>query len=769
MNLNILLGCGGTLFATVVAPGTIMNVFFKNQLGASSAMLGLLVAVTQLASVLNLLSIIVFGRLRQVKPFWVAVTTIHRILGFVPAAVALAVARGGNRIIGAQAILLALAVSWLFANLGTSGWWRWMADVIPEDIRATFFGRRSAVLNAVTMIWFLIATVALDFFKNGNIFWAYCVLFFIGGIGGVVESVFYLFIPEPLPKTPRARFRWSHLIEPLKDTNFLRFSFSVAIWLFSTNILSPFIAPYITASDGVGAPIIWLGIMMIITQVCYVATSTSWGMIMDRIGRKPVVLLGSLYPLSWVIYYFITSGNYFWILPITAFIQGVLSPAILDGSGQLMLTLTPEKSRTGYVAWYALIAGVVPSVGALLGGSLDDALSGFHVIIAGRFPVGGFQVVILLCFALSILSSFILSRIREGKEKPVGFLLSVLMTPQIFRTFFTISVLGRGETSTKVARVLRSVEKGSGAIAVTDIIKRLDDPDDEVREEAARALGRIGAREAVEPLVRHLRDAHSTIRIYAARALGRIADPRAVPWLIECLDGSSEELVEACCQALGRIGTPDALRPLLRLLGSERTPRVIVAASDAMSRLGEFEAALEILPRMHKTENPVLQRQFAIALGNLLGRPGEFYALLTGDANARSVALERLQQEAQRKLQSLVALAAKHRGPADARDALHVSCRKLREAIVAADYGALIRELHATLLNVNRLLAGRDFSEDEALGFAFMHNAKLGLGLWFASEVQSRLEPLRGTDLLETDAMLAMYFLSAYTDSTEDE
>jgi hypothetical protein len=110
-----------------------------------------------------------------------------------------------------------------------------------------------------------------------------------------------------------------------------------------------------------------------------------------------------------------------------------------------MLTLTPRNSRTAYVAWYVIIAGVVTSFGALLGGGLQDALQGLHARIADRIPVGGFQVVVLLCFGVSVASSVILSRIREGREKPVGFLLSALMTPQIFRTFLTINVLGRGE------------------------------------------------------------------------------------------------------------------------------------------------------------------------------------------------------------------------------------------------------------------------------------------------------------------------------------
>ncbi len=47
MNLNIILGCGGVFWGVVIAPGAIMNVFFKNQLGASSGALGLLVAVVQ--------------------------------------------------------------------------------------------------------------------------------------------------------------------------------------------------------------------------------------------------------------------------------------------------------------------------------------------------------------------------------------------------------------------------------------------------------------------------------------------------------------------------------------------------------------------------------------------------------------------------------------------------------------------------------------------------------------------------------------------------
>ncbi len=341
--------------------------------------------------------------------------------------------------------------------------------------------------------------------------------------------------------------------------------------------------------------------MTVLAQLAYVATSTSWGMLMDRFGRKPVVLLGSLYPLVWIGYFFLSPGNFMILLPITALLQGLLSPAFTDGSGQMMLTLTRQANRTAYVAWYSAIAGIVPAAGALIGGLLDDAFEELHLVVAGVVPVGGFQIVTLLCFLLCIVSFLILSRIREGLEKPMGFVLARIMTPNVFRTFLSINVLGRGEPRKKVARALRTMEGLSGAIAVSDIIKRLDDPDGEVREEEAHALGRIGSTDAVEPLIGHLRDQHSPIRPQAARALGRIGDPRAVQSLIECLG------------------------------------------------------------------------------------------------------------------------------------------------------------------------AGRALPAEEALAFAFLHSARLGLGLWFTSEITAGLERLRGTAALEIDALLAAYFLAAYAEPPDGE
>ena len=165
------------------------------------------------------------------------------------------------------------------------------------------------------------------------------------------------------------------------------------------------------------------------------------------------------------------------------------------------------------------------------------------------------------------------------------------------------------------------------------------------------------------------------------------------------------------------------MKPLLRLLGEERTQRVIVAASDAVSRLGSFEAALEILPRMHAAATRCIK---AARRGNGQS-PGTTRAssipIVTGDPSARGMALERLQQDAQRVLSRIAAAARTMSGERRVFAAMLPGIGNgLRAAVEAGDHVALIEELYSALLTMCRMYAGRAIEEEEAHGFAFMHS-----------------------------------------------
>ena len=131
--------------------------------------------------------------------------------------------------------------------------------------------------------------------------------------------------------------------------------------------------------------------------------------------------------------------------------------------------------------------------------------------------------------------------------------------------------------------------------------------------------------------------------------------------------------------------------------------------------------------------------------------------------------MEKLRQDAGKNLLALLRSRFSRSSDRALRDALVGAGRRLRAAAAAEDHAPLLEQVHDLLISLCRFLAGRRFTEEEALGFAFMHSPALGLGVWFASEVKARLPSLRGTDLLEIDALLGMYFLSSYRETGEEE
>ena len=96
------------------------------------------------------------------------------------------------------------------------------------------------------------------------------------------------------------------------------------------------------------------------------------------------------------------------------------------------------------------------------------------------------------------------------------------------------------------------------------IISLLKDENDEVRGNAAQALGSIGDDKAIEPLKEALKDESKYVRGSAADALGRIGDAKAIEPLIEALKDESERVRGCAADALGLIGDAKALIEALK-------------------------------------------------------------------------------------------------------------------------------------------------------------------------------------------------------------
>jgi HEAT repeat protein len=213
-----------------------------------------------------------------------------------------------------------------------------------------------------------------------------------------------------------------------------------------------------------------------------------------------------------------------------------------------------------------------------------------------------------------------------------------------------------------------------GPPAVDPLIAALKDPCEPVRQPAARALGLIGDKRALQPLVEVLRNEKrppeptadssyggyvpTPIMIAAAGALGALAgghadillpfltdkapqvregialalgetkDAKAVPSLIGLLKDKDERVRAAATAALGRLEDPRAFEPLVALLWNERrgptdygqlawamaTLRPLVRDATAMALAGTCGENLGPLLATLKDKNPDVREAAAFAL-----------------------------------------------------------------------------------------------------------------------------------------------------------
>jgi HEAT repeat protein len=141
--------------------------------------------------------------------------------------------------------------------------------------------------------------------------------------------------------------------------------------------------------------------------------------------------------------------------------------------------------------------------------------------------------------------------------------------------------------------------------AVDPLIGLLRDDDRFVKGRAAYALGKIGG-PAVDPLICALREGDGSLRWGAAIALGGIGDPRAIGPLIHALTDKYENVRAEAASALGVIGW-DSVGPLIEVL-KFATPEMRREIVEVLAELGNSDAIeplMQLLENAREDERAV--------------------------------------------------------------------------------------------------------------------------------------------------------------------
>ncbi len=140
-----------------------------------------------------------------------------------------------------------------------------------------------------------------------------------------------------------------------------------------------------------------------------------------------------------------------------------------------------------------------------------------------------------------------------------------------------------------------------------------------VREAALLGLAEAGGREIARPAMPALKDESVTVRTAAARAVAAGGDPGSSTVLIRRLDQEPDEGVQAeLLRAIGRLGAKEALEVLAHYaepggMMSRRSPTVRAAAVDALRHITRPEAR-GLLELYSKDKEPAVRKAAEAAL-----------------------------------------------------------------------------------------------------------------------------------------------------------
>ena len=776
---------------------------FMEALGASGVLIGSAMTMLQLSLVMQVPGAFFASRLAARKRFWAAVVLLSRALWFVP--VIFLVMMPNRPATIATAMIWLAAISAMLGQSVSALWYSWMADLVPDRMRGRFWGIRQSWTMIAFLLGMGVAGYVLDAFPSphqaaGGSWTAYIFLFSVGAALGCIDIIIHLWVPEPKGHPePKSVNWWSRLIEPMRNADFRRLTIAMGIQTFSVGLVSLGII-YLKKSFNVTYS--HLAAITIASSLGTLGSGFIWGYVMDRIGGRAfgaamlvvaplpaagwffikdystsfvglfegirgigpaVSALVSLLPSSWGD--FIAAQQLpqpIWIMLFTSFIAGAIFSGIALCQLNMSGSLAPSNGRTMAMGVHWCLVGLIGAFGAFFAGEVMDyfAAHPLRYVLPNGTPMSFHHVLIVahVCILWLIVLPILL-RIRRRKGEPQFVpAVSQLFLNNPLRAFTNIYKMASAVSSREKARAAQSLGRRRTALAVADLVEKMEDSSSDVREEAAMALGSIGSPEAVAALIAKLDNPETDIAPRIAVAMRMAKDRIAVDVLLRKLDSPDRETRSECIRALGEIGDRRAVPQLMDIVSQSDDMRIVSLAAEALARLHELPAIYKIVPRMKETRNAVLRRSLAVAVGDLIGEHEEFYKILSKEQKTHGAQIARLLRRIRREIKRAM------RGrPRSDRAGLFEKTHKIEWAFEKGDFDACVSLLFELALDTARFLWNVQRKDElkEVIAEVSGHNALFGAAVWYLDQLRQKPQTADADSHDHFDILLGVYFLAS--------
>jgi len=442
---------------------------FARMLGFNDLAFGIMAAIPWLAAFGQVFGAVMIERTGLRKYQFLYFMTIQRAMWLLLAAIPLILPIPSPAAVVTMLILL--GISRTIAALGMPGWYTWMGDLIPRRIRGRYMAYRDRLAKVVQIGVVIAMGIALDAAtvrdapetaqRQPVLLIVVCGMLALAAVAGIIDILLFARIREVVPTLPDRPARPAVdirvrrpsgrgpvailayagrytaavvrqvLLDPLKDNAFRRYvlyamamtvAMSVGGWYF-----------WLTAMEHLGFSKLGTNFLfMALGPVVGILSAKGWGKLIDRWGRRPVLVVATCGVILNVLFWFLatpytpapafvaSSVNWlsrhitglfghqmsllgpdapvgaFLLIAVNCAIGGVSWLGISLAQTGIMLGFSETRGRSKYVAASWALIGLAGALGGIVGGVVTQKLSFLREAPIGPFLWNNWHAAIAL-------------------------------------------------------------------------------------------------------------------------------------------------------------------------------------------------------------------------------------------------------------------------------------------------------------------------------------------------------------------------------------
>jgi MFS family permease len=231
--------------------------------------------------------------------------------------------------------------------------------------------------------------------------------FFLTAIVGITASLLSISIKEK-SRTDNGPRKFPPMHRLLSQpSEFRKFSFVAVLFSFAMSMAWPFFI--VVQRDWLSASILEIAIASAVMTASMIIFTIPFGRLSDRVGRKPLIILGrmSLFAVP-ILYAF---AGEMWMVYLANFLAGFSTAAAMNAITAYIYDIAPEEERGAHLAVYNTFTGLVYTLGSLLAG-----IFGQLILIAFGSEYLSVFLMLMASGILRFIAAFFYLLIKEPRE-----------------------------------------------------------------------------------------------------------------------------------------------------------------------------------------------------------------------------------------------------------------------------------------------------------------------------------------------------------------